>query len=176
MILIFAVDENWNLAYEGDKLAEISLDLKRFKELTEGQIIIIGRRTWDAVVGRDTPLPNRTNILMTRNKDYEEKGFISANSIPNLLETLNEINLDDKEVFLAGGHDLVEQLINRCNKAYITNILKTYDKKDAEKNDGSMVNLDKLDDWEIVEESEVFEEDGVKFKFVDYKRLPKIKL
>lgn len=171
MILIFAVDENWNMAYKGEKLAEISLDLKRFKELTEGQIIIIGRRTWDELVGRDEPLPNRTNILMTRNKDYEEKGFISANSIPNLLETLNEINLDDKKVFLAGGQDLVEQLINRCNKAYITKILKTYDEGDK-----GMVNLDELDDWEIVKESEVFEEDGIRFKFVDYTRLPKIKL
>ena len=69
MILLFAVDTNWNIGYKGALLVKISNDLKRFKKLTTGNIIIMGRKTFESLPGRKA-LPNRVNIVMTRDKDY----------------------------------------------------------------------------------------------------------
>jgi len=62
MILIFAVDNNWNIGYDGDLLYKISEDLKRFRRLTEGNIIIMGRKTFESLPDKKA-LPNRINIV-----------------------------------------------------------------------------------------------------------------
>lgn len=166
MVLIFAVDENWNIGYKGKMLTEIRADLRRFREITEGNIVVMGRKTFDAIPGNE-PLPNRINIIMTRNKDFEDRGFVVVDSVWDLLETLNEINQNgEKEVFITGGQNVVEQLMHHCHSAYITKILKTFDKADT-----AMVNLDEREDWKIVDESEIYEENGTKFQYVEYKRI-----
>ena len=165
MILICAVDENWNIGYKGKMLAEINTDLKRFQKLTEGHIVIMGKNTYDAIP-REDPLPNRTNIVLTENIHLEDKGFIVAKSMIDLLEILNEINQDDsKKVFVIGGSSVVEQLYPRVKEAYITKILKEFDHADR-----SIINLDEQENWYVVSESEVFKEKDLEFKYVDYVR------
>lgn len=166
MILIFAVDENWDIGFSGGMLAEISEDLKRFREKTQGNIVVMGRKTLDAIPG-GKPLPNRVNILITRNKDFNREGFYVLNDIEKLDSLIAEIDPEGKmKTFITGGGTIVSQLLSKCNKAYITKILKDY--KDA---DTCIPNLDMDPDWEKTWESEIQSQDDLRFKYVDYKRI-----
>ena len=62
---IVAVDENWGIGYDGKLLEKIPEDLKHFKELTNNNVVVMGRKTWNSLP--TNPLPNRTNIVITRN-------------------------------------------------------------------------------------------------------------
>lgn len=165
MILIFAVDNNWNIGLNGGMLTEIREDLKRFKSITEGNIVIMGRRTLEAIPGH-RPLPGRMNILVTRNEKYKDKGFYIIDDLDKLDGLLKELNPDNKmEVFVTGGGSLVSQLLPACNKAYITKILKSFPNADT-----SIANLDREKDWKIVKESKIYEENNLLYKYVDYIR------
>lgn len=83
MILIFAVDNNWNIGYNGDMLFKISEDLKRFKEITVGNIIIMGRKTFESLPYKKA-LPNRINIIITRDKEYKGENIMVVNSLEQL--------------------------------------------------------------------------------------------
>ncbi|MBC8590273.1 dihydrofolate reductase [Wansuia hejianensis] len=165
MILIFAVDNNWNIGFAGGMLTEIKADLKRFREITEGNIVIMGRKTLEAIPGQK-PLPNRINILITRNKEFNREGFYTINDLKDLFPLLREINpKGEMEVFLTGGGSVVRQLIDHCNKAYITKILKDFEKADT-----SIPNLDLLDEWKIVSQSDIYYQNELPYKYVDYVR------
>lgn len=166
MILIFAVDGNWKIGYQGYMLAEIKEDLKRFREITEGHIVIMGRKTLEAIPGQK-PLPNRVNILITRNKDYKKEGFLIVNSMEDLFPLLKGINPnEEKKVFVTGGGTIAKQLLLFCNKAYITKIFK-----DFQDTDTFIPNLDLDDQWELTNESEVYNQDNLYYKYVEYDRI-----
>lgn len=163
MILIFAVDNNWNIGFGGKMLVEIKEDLKRFREITEGNIVLMGRRTLEAIPGQN-PLPNRINILVTRNKELHKEGFYIINDLGDLYPLLKEINPNNEmDVFVTGGGNIVAQLLPYCNKAYITKILKDFENADT-----SIPNLDKDDNWQIVKESEIYYQEDLPYKYVDY--------
>ncbi len=163
LILIFAVDENWSIGLEGDMHVYIKKDLKRFKSLTEGNVLIMGRKTLESLPNSQ-PLPNRTNIVLTRNESFKQDDVIVANSLDHLFEILNEID-EDKDLFVSGGQAVVEELIDYCDRAYITKILYAFPKSDTK-----IPDLDQDSSWEIEEESEVYEENNIKFKYVNYIR------
>ena len=166
MILMFAVDENWNIGIDGGMLVSISKDLRRFRETTEGNIVVMGRRTLEAIPGKKA-LPNRENIVVTRNKDFRGDGLHVLNDLDKLEELVKKIDPEDKmEVFVTGGESIVRQLISKCNKAYITKILRSYDKSDT-----AIPNLDESSEWKAVKESEVHREGDIEFKYVDYERI-----
>lgn len=165
MILMLTADEKWNIGLKGQMLIDLDEDLKRFKEKTTGNIIIMGRKTLAAVPGQKA-LPDRINIVMTRNKDFKRKNIITVNSIDHLFEVLESINDDkSKEVFVTGGASIVDQLLKYCDRAYITKILKTFPEHDT-----SIVNLDKAEDWKIVDEGKIIEQENIKYRYVDYVR------
>ncbi len=166
MILIFAVDSNWNIGYDGDLLYKISEDLKRFRLLTEGNIIIMGRRTFESLPDKKA-LPNRINIVITRDKEYKAEGGIVINSLEELFPLLKELNPNDEmENFVIGGGNIAKQMMSYCNKAYITKINQAFEGADT-----FIENLDLLDDWKVVNESEVYKQDDLHYKYVDYIRV-----
>lgn len=168
MILMLTADENWKIGLKGKMLIDLQEDLKRFKEKTTGNIVVMGRSTLEAIPG-ERALPNRINLVMTRNKNFNKKDIIAINSIENLFETLDKINKDkSKKVFVIGGESIVNQLLKYCTKAYITKILK-----DFKNHDTSIPNLDKLDGWKRVREGDIIKQDDVKYKYVDYIYEPK---
>ncbi len=167
MILIFAVDNNWNIGYDGDLLYKISEDLKRFRMITEGNIIIMGRRTFEALPGQKA-LPNRINIVLTRDKDYKAEGSIVINSLdelPPLLRNLKSSSDKEMEVFVIGGGNIARQLIDYCNRAYITKVFKSFPA------DTLIPNLDLDENWQIINESEIFSEGDMLYQYVDYVRV-----
>lgn len=168
MILLFGVDNNWNIGYKGDLLIKISEDLKRFKKLTTGNIIIMGRKTFESLPNKKA-LPNRINIVMTTDKDYNEDNIIVVHSTEELLEKLEELNPNyDMENYLIGGGNICRSLMPYCTKAYITKIFKTFEKADT-----TMPNLDEDDTWKIEKTSEIHSQDDVEYQYVDYVRVNK---
>lgn len=165
MILLFSVDNNWNVGYKGDVLYKISEDLKRFRRLTTGNIVVMGRKTFDSLPDSKA-LSNRENIVITRNKDFNPPNTIVVNSITELFDILKQMNPNnEKEVFMIGGGNIANQVISSCHKAYITKIFKSFENTDA-----SLHNLDKDDKWEIYKESDIYTDGDIKYQYVNYKR------
>ena len=88
-------------------------DLKRFKKLTIGKPVLMGRKTWESI-GR--PLPDRTNIVVSRDEKFEAVGAVTARSIG---EALAEVN-DAEDVCIIGGSELYKQLMPRADRMYLT--------------------------------------------------------
>lgn len=96
-------------------LWNIPEDLKRFKEITSGHPIIMGRKTYESI-GR--PLPNRTNIIITRNSDYKAPGCVVVESLERALEKAK--NTHSEEIFIIGGGEIFKQALPVTDKLYLT--------------------------------------------------------
>jgi len=161
MDLIVAVDANWGIGKDGDLLHPISADLKYFRQKTTGNVLVMGRKTLESFPNKK-PLPNRVNIVLTNNKNYEAEGVVLCHGIDELPEVLKEYA--DKQIFVAGGGTIYKQLLPLCETAYVTKIYEAYEA------DTHFPNLDEDPAWELTEKGEMQEEKGVKFSFDIYKR------
>ena len=159
MILVMAVDAKWAIGYKGDMLTRIPEDLKHFKEMTMGGILVMGRKTFDATGA----LPGRETIIVSRSLK-EMDGAHIAHSLDDLREMIKE-KFSDKKIFLVGGASLIDQLIDEVDEAEITFI-----KKDFEPYDTVMRNLDDDEAFELVQTSEEYAYQDMKFEYRKYKR------
>lgn len=159
MILVMAVDAKWAIGYKGDMLTRIPEDLKHFKEMTMGGVLVMGRKTFDATGA----LPGRETIIVSRSLK-EMKGAHIAHSLDDLREMIKE-KYSDKKIFLVGGASLIDQLIDEVDEAEITFI-----KKDFEPYDTVMRNLDEDEAFELVQTSEEHAYQDMKFEYRRYKR------
>lgn len=160
MNLIVAVDENWGIGKEGDLLKRISADMKNFRRITTGNVLILGRKTLESFPN-GTPLPNRTHIVLTNQKDYAAKeGVILCHTVADALKQAD--SFEDKEVFVIGGGSVYRQFLPLCDKAYVTKIKDTYPA------DTYLENLDENKDWCLAENGERQEENGIAFSFCVY--------
>jgi len=161
--IICAVDKGWNIGYCGHMLCRISNDLKRFKQLTTGHIIIMGRKTLESLPGGQA-LPGRINIVLTRNKEYKQDNAMTINSLKELFTLLNKINPNRKLTnFVIGGEQIVRQLLPYCGKAHITKILKEFKEVDT-----TIPNLDQEEGWIMESQTNTFIENGLTYKYVTY--------
>lgn len=145
MNLIAAVDENWAIGKNNQLLVRIPADQKFFREMTTGKVVVMGRKTLESFPNGQ-PLKNRTNIVLTRNKDYAVKDAVVVHSMDELHEELKKY--DSEDVFVIGGEKIYEQLLDECDVAHITKIDFAYDA------DAYFPNLDENPDWEITGDSE----------------------
>ena len=156
MTAIVCVSQNWGIGREGALLFHISADLKRFKSLTVGRTVILGRKTLDTFPG-GRPLKDRRNIVLTR----RERSIPGAEIVHSFDEA---IALGGDDALVIGGASVYMALLARCDRVYVTKV-------DADPDaDSFFPNLDDNPDWHIDSESEVFEENGLKFQYVDYVR------
>lgn len=160
MKAIVVVDKNWGIGRNKKLLVHLPGDLKYFKEHTLGKTIVMGRETLESLPG-GKPLLNRNNIVLTRNKDYGTDCII-CHSKEELLKMLKNGNTD--EVFIIGGEKVYKQFLPYCDTCYVTKIDKIFDA------DKFFHNLDKDENFSVVDESEVIEENGTRYKFVEYRR------
>ena len=108
MNLIAAVDENWAIGKNNQLLVRIPADQKFFREMTTGRVVVMGRKTLESFPNGQ-PLKNRTNIVLTHNKDYAVKDAVVVHSMDELHEELKKYDSDD--VFVIGGEKIYEQLL-----------------------------------------------------------------
>lgn len=148
MKLIMCVDENWGIGNDGDLLIKIPEDLKHFQSITEDSVVIMGRKTLDSLPN-GKPLKNRVNVVLTRQSPKNSnKNLIYVNTLKDIL-FLNEIaKACDKRVYIIGGESIIEQLLPYIDSAYITYVRGKFQA------DKHMPNLDEVDDWKMVSESE----------------------
>src|SRR5665648_710798 len=155
MKAIVVVDKNWGIGRDKKLLVHLPGDLKYFKEHTLGKTIVMGRETLESLPG-GKPLLNRNNIVLTRNKGYGTDCTI-CHSKEGLLKMVKDVNTD--EVFIIGGEKVYRQFLPYCNTCYVTKIDKTFDA------DKFFHNLDEDENFSVVDESEVIEENGTSYKF-----------
>ena len=157
MNLIVAVDQNWAIGKGGDQLIYIPEDLKRFKALTTGHPVILGRKTLATFPG-GRPLKGRDNLILSATPGYQVEG---AKIYPNLESLLAEA---PEDAFVIGGESVYRALLSYCDTAYVTKI-------DAEfLADRYFPNLDEDPNWTITEESDSLEHEGTSFYYVTYRR------
>lgn len=112
--LIWAMDENRLIGVENRLPWKLPADMKWFRRNTLGKPIIMGRKTFDSFGGR--PLPERTNIVVTRDRDYHAEGAVVVYSIDEALQAAGSA----EEVMIIGGASFYEQMLPRAERLYIT--------------------------------------------------------
>jgi dihydrofolate reductase len=118
--IIVAVAENNVIGKDNTLIWHLPADMKYFKEKTSGHCIITGRKNYESIPEKFRPLPNRTNIVITRQKDYFAPGAIVVGSIEDAIEKAKETG--DLEIFIIGGAEIYRQSIHLADKLYITQI------------------------------------------------------
>jgi dihydrofolate reductase len=162
MNLIAAVDNNWAIGYKNSLLVKIPNDQKQFGEMTEGKVIVMGRKTLETFPQKQ-PLKNRVNIILTRDKGFTQKDAVVLHSIDELMEELKKYKDDD--VYVIGGESIYEQLMPYCNTAHITKIDYEYQA------DAYLQNLDNSDDWRLVAESDEQTYFNLEYYFLKYEKV-----
>lgn len=158
MNFIVAVSENYAIGKNNNLLFKLSKDLQYFKEKTLNKVVVMGRKTYESLPCK--PLKNRTNIVLTTDKNFCPEGVIVVNSYEELFSKIENYNTDD--VFLIGGASLYNKLIDKCRKGYITKIHKQVDADTYIKN----IELEK--NWKEVNSSETVYENGLSFEFKEF--------
>jgi dihydrofolate reductase len=114
--IIAAVGRNLEIGKNGDLIWRISADLKRFKKITMGGTLIMGRKTYESI---GKPLPGRVNIVITRRQDYSGNGIWVFHS-PS--EALEKARCFQKDIFIIGGEQIYKHYISKADKLLITHI------------------------------------------------------
>jgi len=99
-------------------------DLKHFKSLTMGHPIIMGRKSYESI---GKPLPGRTNIIVTKQLNFQASGTAIVNSIDEALERSKEASFTNNESFIIGGAELYQQTLKLCHRMYITEIQSNFE-------------------------------------------------
>lgn len=161
MEAIVAVDNNWGIGKDGQLLATISADLKRFKAMTTGNAILVGRKTLESFP-EGKPLPNRVNIVLTANPDYQAEGCVICHSKEQALDCVKELEAQGKTVFICGGAAIYQLFLEDCGLFHVTKIDATFEA------DTFFPNLDERG-FTCTPASEEMEEKGLRFRFVEYR-------
>ena len=161
MNLIVAVDSNWAIGKENKLLVSIPQDMKFFRETTKGKVVAMGRKTLESFPN-GLPLKNRTNIVITGNKDYQVKGAVVVHSIEEALKEVEKY--PSENVYCIGGDSIYKQMLPYCDVAHVTKIDFAYEA------DAHFPNLDEDPEWEITAESDEQTYFDLEYAFVKYER------
>ncbi len=160
MNLIVAVDENWGIGKNGGLLAHLSNDLRYFKEKTAGKVVVMGRKTLESLP-KGEPLPNRINIVISESLEKKE-GCVVCKNKSELDEQLKRY--DTQDIFVIGGAQVYKELIPECSDFYLTFL---YADLGADK---FIPDVLKISEINKVWESDIIEENGIKYRFTHYRR------
>lgn len=168
--LISCVDLNNGIGKDNKLLARQSNDLQRFKELTMDKYVVMGRNTWESLGCK--PLKSRKNIIISNTMEYEvnvdlenDISYIILNHISYVTFLNNQF--PHNEIMVIGGQSIYEQLLPYADKVYLTKI-------HANLEADSYFPVLKDDEWEITENSDIYEADEkneYRYEYITYKRI-----
>ena len=161
MNLIVAVDKNWAIGNKNQLLVRIPNDHKHFREETTGKVVVLGRKTLETFP-QGMPLKNRTNIILSTDRNYQVKDAIVVHSLEELLEELKQYPSED--VYIIGGESVYRQMLPYCDTAHITKIDHVYEA------DSYFPNLDEDGEWHITADSDEQTYFDIAYQFVKYER------
>lgn len=162
MKTIFAVDNKWGLGRKNGLLFDLKEDMRHFVAHTKGKTVVMGSNTLLSLPG-GMPLKNRVNVVLNPNgtqQDADEKGYILAKSLDELLQTIKKCDTND--VYVIGGAMMYHTLLPYCDTAYVTKV-------DADGNaEVFHDNLDELDNWHLIECGTPLDDNGYTIRFCTY--------
>ncbi len=161
MNLIVAVDKNWGIGFRNKLLVSIPEDMKFFRSQTNGKVIVMGRKTLEGFPN-GLPLKNRTNIVLTKNPDYQVKGAVVCHSVEESLKELKKYPTED--IYVIGGDSVYKQFLPYCNVAHITRVDHAYEA------DTYFPDIEKLPEWRLTGESEEKTYFDLEFTFCRYEK------
>jgi len=152
--IICAIGKNRAIGRDNKLLWDIPHDLKHFKDITAGHPVIMGRKTFESI-GR--PLPNRTNIIITRGENYRQAGCLITHSLEEAIKGTQEI--DSEEVFVIGGGSIYAQAIDLADKLYLTIVDDVVEDADTF--------FPEYEQFDKIVKEEHFETDKFKYSFIE---------
>jgi len=156
--IVVAHASNGVIGRDGGLPWHLPTDLRRFKELTSGHTVVMGRRTYESLPDRFRPLPNRRNLVLSRSADYAPAG---AEVYPDLRSALAAC---DGDCFVVGGEATYREALPMSDRVYITHL-------EAEHPGDAHFPTLPEDEWECVESSEPVAENDERFTFRTYERV-----
>ena len=163
MKAILSADRNWGIGYQNKLLVSIPSDMRFFREMTEGKVIVMGRKTLESFPN-GLPLKKRVNVVLTHDRSYQVKDAVIVHDKEELLEELKKYQED---IFVVGGGSVYELLLPYCDTAYVTRIDMEYQA------DTFFPDLDQDPEWELTEESDEQTCLDIEFTFTVYRRKQK---
>jgi len=123
--IIVAVAQNQAIGKNNDLLWHLPVDMAFFKEKTKGHCIITGRKNYESIPAKFRPLPNRTNIVITRQTDYNGAGAVVVSSLEDALAFAK--TTQDEEIFIIGGGEIYRQALPLVDTIYLTRVHHSFD-------------------------------------------------
>lgn len=163
MKAILSADRNWGIGYQNKLLVSIPSDMRFFREMTEGKVIVMGRKTLESFPN-GLPLKKRINVVLTHDRSYQVKDAVIVHDKDELMEELKKYQED---IFVVGGGSVYELLLPYCDTAYVTRIDMEYQA------DTFFPDLDQDPEWELTEESDEQTCFDIEFTFTVYRRKQK---
>ena len=120
IVIIAAVAENYALGKDNQLIWHLPDDFKRFKSLTTGHFIVMGRKTFESF---PKPLPNRTHVVISRQKNYKPEGCIVVNSLKEAIESCPK----NETIYIIGGGEIYKQSIEIADKIELTRVHHVFD-------------------------------------------------
>ena len=159
--LIAATDLNFGIGKDGNLLFKIPKDLRLFKQLTTGNIVLMGRKTFESIGCKS--LSDRINIVISSTKKYENEGVIAFDNLETAVEYSKQ-NFSDKDLYVIGGGQVYEECIKYADEIILTKYNKVYEDADT------YFHVDILDNFcetEVILEGSY---EGIGFKTAVFKR------
>lgn len=150
--MIAAAGENNELGKDNDLLWHLPDDFKRFKQLTTGHYIIMGRKTFETF---PKPLPNRTHIVITRNKSYTKEGAVVVHNMKEALELAK----DDEQPFIIGGGEIYNMGLPLADKIELTRVHECFNDADT------FFPKFSKDEWQLISTTEHTKDERHKYSF-----------
>ena len=164
--LIYARARNGVIGANNSLPWHLPQDLAHFKQHTAGAPVIMGRKTWDSLPARFKPLPGRTNIVVTRQRDWNSEGALGADSLEWALALCASLQPRPSEVWVIGGAQLFAAAMPLAERAVVTELARDFD------GDVFAPSLDAP--WKEAAREEQVSPDGLPFAFVTYVREPAV--
>ena len=160
--IIVAVSNNGVIGKGNDIPWRLPTDLKQFKKITDGSVVIMGRKCWDSLPPKFRPLPNRFNIVVTRDEKFKPNGCAVCNDLGYIIDFFYSADNKD-DVFVIGGGEIYKQTFSYASKLHLTRLLG-----DVEGDilfEGFVPS-----EWKLISKSDIMEENGFKFVFEYYEK------
>ena len=161
MNILVTVDERWGIGNYDKLLVQIPKNQKLFMEETAGKVVVVGRKALQTFP-QGMPLKGRTTIVLSKKSDLKIKGATVLSSVEALLKELKKY--PDKDIYVAGGESVYEQLLPYCNVVHVTKIDRAYAANKY------FPNLDKDPEWKITAESDEQTYFDIAYEFLKYER------
>ncbi len=158
--IVVAVADNNAIGKEGKLLWRLPKDLQYFKEVTWGHHVLMGRKTWDSIPPKFSPLPGRVNIIITRQPGFVCEGCKVVNSLDEGIEFAKQAG--ESELMIIGGGEIYKQALEKADKVYLTRVKNTFADADTffpELPESAWLTLN--NEWNMADEKNEFD-----FEFV----------